>query len=95
MSIKHARGDGFVSGCSYFNNYTTTNAYVQISFGFPAKRLSIVNDSDSDPVQVSWDNSTLHYQLAGAEYKDIAADGRTSVYIKATAGGEKARVSAE
>jgi len=94
MSVKQFVGSTGNTGNNYFNDYTTTNAYVEISFGFPAKILSVINDSDTDPVQVSWDGSTLQHELKGAEYKDMPADGRTSIYVKATTGGEKARVTA-
>ena len=94
MSIKHTRGVAGDTGNNYFNDYTTTNLYVELSFGFPAQMISIINDSDTDPVQVSFDGSTLHYGLDGAEFKDLPAAGKTSVFIKATTGGEKARVNA-
>ena len=67
---------------------------IEISFSFPAKRISLINDSDTDRVQVSFDGATLHYELAGGEYKDLPVAGKTSVYIKATTGGEKVRINA-
>jgi hypothetical protein len=93
MSVKLDRGV-IQTGNTYYTALTTTTLYQECSFGFPAQRLSLVNDSDSDPVQVSWDGATLHYGLGAAEFKDIPADGRTSVYIKATTGGEVCRVNA-
>ena len=94
MSLKPVSRTSLNTGNNYYSDYTTTNAYVEKALGFPAKLLSLVNDSDSDPVQVSFDGATLHYELKGGEYKDITADGRTSVYVKATTGGEKVRITA-
>jgi len=95
MSVKQGQISIGGSGNHYFNDYTTTNLYAELSIGFPASKISLVNDSNSDPVQVSFDGATLHYQVAAGEYKDLIANGVTSVYIKATAGGEKVRVTAE
>ena len=95
MSVKQSSISVSGSGNHYFNNYTTTTLYVELSIGFPAAKISLVNDSDTDPVQVSFDGATLHYQMAGAEYKDLIANGVTSVYVKATTGGAKVRVTAE
>ena len=84
------------TGNSYFNNYTTTNAYVELSFGFSASKVSLVNDSNgADDAQISWDGSTQIYDLKAGEYKDLIAYGKSSIYIKATTGGEKVRVTAE
>ena len=94
MSIEQFRASTGNTGNNFFNNYTTTNAFVELAIGFPAQLLSVINDSDTDPVQISWDGTTTHHELQGAEFKDLAADGRTSVFVKATAGGEKARITA-
>jgi len=95
MGFKGQNTSDLRSGNTYFNDYSSTNAYVELSFGFPARKLSLVNDHDTDPVQVSWDGSTLHYQVEGAEYKDIDPHSRTSVYIKSTGGNATVRITAE
>jgi len=94
MPVKQHPVTASKSGNIYHNDYTTTNAYVELSFGFPADVLSLINDSDSDESQISYDGATLHYTLDPGEYKDIPAAGKTSVYVKATTGGEKVRVTA-
>lgn len=95
MSVKQGSISVSGSGNHYFNNYTTTAFYYELAIGFPAAKISLVNDSNSDPVQVSFDSATLHYQVAGGEYKDLIANGVTSVYVRAITGGEKVRVTAE
>ena len=94
MSIKQFPSSTGDTGNNYHNDYTTTNAYVEIPFGFPAKTASFINDSNSDPAQISWDGVFLHHTLAAAEFKDMPANGRTSVYVKATAGGDNVRITA-
>jgi hypothetical protein len=94
MSIKQHRGSTLDTGNTYFNDYTTTTSYVQISFGFPATKVSFVNDSNSNAANISWDGATLHYTIGAAEYKDIPAGGRTSVYVRSVAGTDKLRINA-
>ena len=94
MPVKQFQSTTGKSGNNYYNDYTTTTLYVELSFGFPADMVSFVNDSDTDTIQVSFDGATLQYELKGGEYKDLPCGGRTSVYVKATTGGEKVRVNA-
>ena len=94
MSIKQHVASTLSSGNTFHEDYTTTTSYVERAFGFPAKAVAFVNDSDTDTVQISWDGATLAYTLASAEYKDLSADGKTSVYVKATTGGGKVRTTA-
>lgn len=95
MGVKPKGGSTLQTGNSAYEEITLTTSYQTSTFGFPATKVSIANDSDSDTVQVSWDGATVHYELQGAEYKDINAGGRSSVQVKGTAGGDKVRVSAE
>jgi len=95
MSLKGQGSSSLNTGNTYHNDYTTTTSYVQLSFGFPAELVSFANDSSTDTVQISWDGSELEYTLGAAEFKDLRAGGRTSVYVKATTGSEKCRVTAE
>jgi len=94
MPVKQHQATNNRTGNNYHNDYTTTNAYVQISFGFSADMISFVNDSDSDEVQLSFDGATLHYTLDPGEFKDLPAAGKTSIYVKATTGSEKVRITA-
>jgi len=94
MVVKQGVGSSLETGNHFHQDYTTTNLYVERSFGFPAKRLSLVNDSDTDPAQISFDGATLHYTLKGGEFVDIAAGNNSSVFVKATTGGEKVRITA-
>lgn len=95
MSIKRGSGAGAETGNNFFNDYTTTNAFVELAFGFPAEKVSFVNDSDTDNVQISFDGIVTHYDLDGGEFKDLAVAGKTSVFVKATSGGAKVRINAQ
>lgn len=94
MSLKFQGGSTRSTGNNFFEDYTTTNLYVERTFGFPAEIVDVVNDSDYDDVQLSWDGSTQICELKAAEYKTINAGGRTSIYVKATTGSENIRINA-
>ena len=95
MSVKQGIATAHITGNNYYNDYTTTTSYVERPFGFAARSVTLTNDSDTDPVQFSWDGATQIGEIKGAESKCISAAGKTSIYIKATTGGEKVRVEAE
>ena len=94
MGLEQKQATTLYTGNTDYEEYTTTNLYVQRSFGFPANQLSLVNDSSTDTVQISFDGATLHYEVGPTEFKDIPANGKTSVYIKATTGGGNVRITA-
>lgn len=76
----------------YYTDYTTTNLYVQKSFGGAANTITMTNDSASDPVQCSFDGATLETDLKSGETLSINVAGKTSIYIKGTAGGDNVRI---
>lgn len=78
---------------TYYNSYTTTNLYVQISFGAGCNTVRVVNDSAAaDVVSISWDGATLAGELKAGESADFNVSGKTSVYVKGAAGGGIARI---
>jgi len=76
----------------YYVDYTTTNLYVQKSFGNEIQTLTITNDSTTDPVQASFDGATLESTIKPGETLSIHVAGKSSVYIKATTGGGNIRI---
>lgn len=92
MSVKHHIGSSLNTGNSYYDDYTTTNAYVEKAFGFPAREVQLVNDSTTDTAQASWDGATLIGDLKPGESINLFPDGYLSIYIKATSGGDKVRI---
>jgi hypothetical protein len=94
MSVNQHQGTILHTGNVYHEVVTTTNLYVEKSFGFPASQLSFVNDSLTDPCQISFDGATLHYTLPALEHKDLPGNGKLSVFVKSTAGGATLRITA-
>ena len=76
----------------YYMEYTTTNLFVEKTFGAQANTLSISNDSDTDDIQISYDGATLEADIKSGETQELHMKGQTRVYIKATAGGDKVRI---
>ena len=77
---------------SYYEEYTTTNLYVQRSFGGNINEILITNDSTSDTAQISWDGATLEADIKAGETLPLKTTSRSSIYIKATTGGDKVRL---
>ena len=76
----------------FYQEYTTTNMYVERSFSGALHTISIKNDSTTDPVQVSFDGATLESDVKVGEFLKINVSGKDSVYIKATTGGDTVRI---
>lgn len=84
------------SGGEFYTEYQATNAYVEKAFGFVASKVTVTNDSEADDdVQLSWDGATLITDLKMGESKEFRPSDRSSIYVKATAGGENVRIWAE
>ena len=77
---------------TYYTEHTATNLYVEKSFGRTLTRITITNDSTTDPVQFSFDGATLDGELKGNESITVHLGGKSSVFIKATTGGGKVRI---
>jgi hypothetical protein len=77
---------------TYYTEYTTTNLYVEKSFGRTLTRVTITNDSATDTVQFSYDGATLEGDLKSNESITVHLGGKTGVYIKGTAGGGNVRI---
>lgn len=80
---------------TYYEEYTTTNLYVERTFGGHVKQIAVTNDSVDDPVQVSFDAATLEAEVKPGETFDISCPSRTNVHIKATTGGDNVRIIAK
>lgn len=77
---------------NYYTEYTTTNLYVQKSFGGNINVITITNDSTSDTVQVSFNGATLEGDIKYGESMTLNTNTKTSIYIKGTTGGDKVRI---
>jgi hypothetical protein len=76
----------------YYNSYTLTNLYVQLTFGERLSTINLTNDSSTDTVQFSWDGATLAGEVRPGESVKVNTNQKTSIYIKGTDGGDTCRV---
>ena len=77
---------------SFYEKYTTTNAYVARVFGGNVNTITVSNDSTTDDIQVSFDGTTLKAEIYSGETLTLYTNTQSSVYIKATAGGGTVRI---
>lgn len=92
MAFTHNRVRISAGPVSDYEEYTTTTLYVERTFGGDVNSITISNDSTTDPVQVSWDGSTLEGELKVNETMTFNVTTRSSVFIKATTGGDTVRI---
>ena len=77
---------------SYYVEYECTNIYDEKAFGAEMHNITVSNDSDADPVQVSYDGATLEGEIKAGETMSFTTKGRSSIFVKADTGGEKVRL---
>ena len=77
---------------TYYNEIELTNAYVEYSFGGNVNTITVTNDSATDVAQVSYDGATLEGDLKNGETMTFNVNSKSSVYLKATTGGDNVRV---
>lgn len=77
---------------SWYEEYTTTNAYVERPFGSLMTTITVSNDSNTDDVQVSFDGATLAGELKHNETLTLYVHTYNSIYVKGTAGGGNIRI---
>jgi len=77
---------------SFYEEYTTTNLYVERTFGGDIHTITVSNDSTTDDVQLSFNGSALAAELNPSETITLNTKSRTSVYVKGTAGSGTVRL---
>lgn len=77
---------------NYYEEYTTTNLYVEKVFGGFISTLTISNDSEDENVQASYDGATLEAELKPEESITLNVKEETSVRIKSDSGGDTVRM---
>lgn len=76
----------------YYTAYSSTNAYVEKVFGGTCHTLTIQNTHATDPMQFSFDGTTLHGDLSAGESITVNVGNAVSIYLKSTAGTAVIRV---
>jgi hypothetical protein len=77
---------------NFYEDYTTTNLYVERVFGGTINSITLSNDSGSDVVSASFDGATVEAELNAGESLTLNVKGRTSIYIKGATGGDTVRL---
>ena len=77
---------------SFYEEYTTTDLYVERSLGGACNSITITNDSDTDTVSVSFDGATLEADLKAGESLTLNTQDRTNVYVLGATGGDNVRL---
>ena len=76
----------------FYEEYTTTNAYVERTFGGNCNNVTVTNYSASDTISLSWNGATLIADVKPYETLELATATRTSIYVRGAAGGGKVRI---
>ena len=83
-SEQHVRLTG--GPVTYYTQYDTTNLYVEKAFSGNVNTITVTNDHDTDPVQISYDGASLDGEINPGESISLNVSTKTSVYIKSTGG---------
>lgn len=76
----------------FFEEYTTTNLYVEKAFGGCVNTITVSNDSSTDTISLSFDAATLAADIKPGETLTIHTQTNESVYVKGDAGGGVVRL---
>lgn len=77
---------------SFFENYQTTNLYVERTFGANINTITVSNDSATDTVYLSYDGATRDGILTAGESITLNTTDLKSIYIQGVAGGGYVRI---
>lgn len=76
----------------FYEEYTTTNLYVERTFGAECIAISVANDSTTDAISLSWNGSTVFGELKAKEVQEYSTKGHSSVYVRGATGGDNVRI---
>lgn len=77
---------------TFYNAGSTTGLYAQINFGLPLNTITVVNDSGTDTINISFDGATLAGSLYPNEDISINVLNKSSIYIRGLSGGDGYRI---
>jgi len=81
-----------IAGEGNYEQYTTTNLYVERPFASSVTTITITNDDANQNIQFSYDGATLEGELRPAETVTVQTVERTSIYVKSDTGGAICRI---
>lgn len=77
---------------NFYEDYLTTNLYVERPFGAVCNSITLSNDSDTDAISASFDGATVEAELKPRETLTLNVARETGIYIKGAAGGDQVRI---
>jgi hypothetical protein len=77
---------------SFYENYQTTTLYVPRAFSGNVNTITVSNDSATDTVTLSYDGATVDGSLEHGESITLNTTELSSIYIRATVGGDYVRI---
>ena len=77
---------------SFYEDYTTTIAYVERPFGGACNSITVTNDSATDTISLSFNGATVEADLKAGESLTLNTQDRLSIYIIGATGGDNVRI---
>jgi hypothetical protein len=77
---------------SHYEEYTTTNLYVERLFVAPMNEITVTNDSQVDTISLSLNGATLLADIKPEETLSINLNARSSIYVRGASGGGNVRI---
>lgn len=77
---------------NFYEDYTTTNLYVERPLGGLITSITLTNDSATDTISISFDGATAEADLKPGESLTLNTAARSNFYIKGDAGGGTVRI---
>lgn len=74
-----------------YEEYSTTNLYVERVFTSSITQLTITNDDSAQNIQFSFDGASLDGELLPNETISVSTTPKTSIFIKSDSGGSSVR----
>lgn len=76
----------------YYQDITLTSLFVQYAFSGFLSTITVVNDSPTDQVEISFDGATIQGSVRPGETLKLNVDQKASVWIRGSAGGDDIRL---
>jgi len=77
---------------SFYEEYETTNAYVERPFGGACNTITVTNDSASDTISLSFDGANVESDLKAGESITLNTQEQSSIYVVGASGGDNVRI---
>lgn len=76
----------------YYQEIILTSLFVQFAFSGLLSTITVVNDSPTDQVEISFDGATIQGSVRPGETLKLNVDQKSSVWIRGSSGGDAIRL---